>query len=103
MRHQFLYNTKESRFCGVDCYYIYDTKTEEYITDIYNNVTCIHIDRLAKRIYFYGMHTDYHWILEKNYFKMINEFLSLAEAFDIIGYTIDEDCIGGKIYYKYKK
>jgi hypothetical protein len=33
----------------------------------------------------------------------MQEFLDLAEAFEVIGYTVDEDCVGGKIYYKYNK
>jgi hypothetical protein len=48
------------------------------------------------------MHIKEHWILEKYYFNIIQEFLDLAEAFEVIGYTVDEDCVGGKIYYKYK-
>ena len=100
MRYQFLYNSKESRYCNVDCYYIYDTKEKQYVHDVYGNTGCIHIDRHKRIIYFYGMHTDYHWILEKYYYDIIKDFLELAEAFNIIGYHIDEDCVGGKIYYK---
>lgn len=102
MRYQFVYNAKESRFCGVDCYYVYDALEKQNVVDVYNNQTCIHIDRQKRIIYFYGMHTDYHWILEGYFNDIINYFLELAEAYDIVGYYIDEDCIGGKIYYKYK-
>ena len=48
------------------------------------------------------MYVDYHWILEKNYNDIINEFLDLADVFNVIGYTVDEDCVGGKIYHKFK-
>ena len=102
MRYQFIYQTKESRYSKLETYYIFDTKTNEFVYDVFNNVGCISLDRQNKIIYFYGMHTDYHWILEKVYYKIIEEFLDLTIAFDIIGYTIDEDCIGGKIYYKNK-
>ncbi len=102
MKYQFIYDSKESKFCSVDCYYVYDTRDGKRVTDVYDNTTCIHIDRHKRIIYFYGMHTDYHWILEKQvFFNIINEFLELADAFGIIGYHIDEDCVGGKIYYKY--
>lgn len=102
MRYQFIYNSKESRFQNTECYYVYDTVNKEDVTDLFNNRTCIHIDRKNRIIYFYGMHVDYHWILEKHYFEIINEFLDLAVTYDIIGYTIDENCVGGKIYYKNK-
>ena len=102
MRYQFVYQAKESRFSKLETYHIFDTKTNEFVYDVYNNVGCISLDRKNRRIYFYGMHTDYHWILEKFYFEIIEEFLDSAIAFDIIGYTVDEDCVGGKIYYKNK-
>lgn len=102
MRYQFIYNAKESRYCGVDCYYIYDTKDKKHVYDLFENIGCVHVDRQKKIIYFYGMHVKEYWILEKYYFDIIQEFLDLAEAFEVIGYTVDEDCVGGKIYYKYK-
>lgn len=102
MRYQFIYNAKESRYCGVDCYYIYDSKNKKYVYDLFENIGCVHIDRKKKIIYFYGMYFEEHWILEKYYFDIIQDFLNLAEAFEVIGYTVDEDCVGGKIYYKYK-
>jgi hypothetical protein len=49
------------------------------------------------------MHVDNHWILEKYYYDIIEEFINLAELYDIIGYKVDEDCVGGRIYYKYIK
>jgi hypothetical protein len=48
------------------------------------------------------MFTDYHWILERYFNDIINEFLDLADVFNVIGYTVDEECIGGQIYYKHK-
>ena len=102
MRYQFLYNTKESKcYNNCECYYIYDSKNKDYVYDVFNNVGCIHIDRSRRQIYFYGMHVDNHWILEKYYYDIIKEFLTLAEAYDIEGYHIDEYCVGGEIYYKY--
>ena len=44
MRYQFVYNSKESRFCNVECYYVYDTVYKEEVTDLFNNKTCVHID-----------------------------------------------------------
>ena len=102
MRYQFVYNSKESRYCNVECYYVYDTVYKEEVTDLFNNRTCVHIDRKNRVIYFYGMYVDCHWILEKNYNDIINEFLDLADVFNVIGYTVDEDCVGGKIYHKFK-
>lgn len=102
MRYQFIYNSKESRYYDSECYYIYDTINKEEVTDVYNNRTSIHVDRKNRVIYFYGMFTDYHWILERYFNDIINEFLDLADVFNIIGYTVDEECIGGQIYYKHK-
>ncbi len=103
MRYQFVYNAKESRYSKMESYYIYDTKDKKYIFDMYNNIGCISLDRDNRRIYFYGMHVAEHWILENFYLEIIQEFLELAEGFNIVGYTIDEDCVGGKIYYKYEE
>lgn len=102
MRYQFVYNSKESRYYKAECYYIYDTVNKEEVVDVYNNRTCVHVDRGNRVIYFYGMFTDYHWILERYFNDIINEFLDLADVFNIIGYTVDEDCVGGQIYYKHK-
>ena len=102
MRYQFVYNSKESRYYNAECYYIYDTINKEDVVDVYNNRTSIHVDRKNRVIYFYGMFTDYHWILEGYFNDIINEFLDLADVFNIIGYTVDEDCVGGKIYHKFK-
>ena len=102
MRYQFIYNSKESRFQNTECYYVYDTVNKEDVTDVFNNRTCIHIDRKNRIIYFHGMFTDYHWILEGYFNDIINEFLDLADVFNIIGYTVDEECVGGQIYYKHK-
>ena len=102
MRYQFVYNSKESRYYKAECYYIYDTVNKEEVVDVYNNRTCVHVDRENRVIYFYGMFTDYHWILERYFNDIINEFLDLADVFNIIGYAVDEDCVGGKIYYKFK-
>ena len=49
------------------------------------------------------MHVDYHWILNKFFYAIILEFLNLSDAFNVLDYTIDEDCVGGKIYYNNKK
>lgn len=103
MRYQFIYHSKESRFSKLETYHVYDTKYQEYVYDIYNNVCCVSIDRDERIIYFYGMHVDSHWILEKYYYDIIEEFINLAELYDIIGYKIDEECVGGQIYYKYIK
>ena len=102
MRYQFVYNSKESRYYDSECYYIYDTINKEDVVDVYNNRTSIHVDRKNRVIYFYGMFTDYHWILEGYFNDIINEFLDLADVFNIIGYAVDEECIGGQIYYKHK-
>ena len=52
MRYQFIYNAKESRYCGVDCYYIYDTKDKKYVYDLFENIACVHVDRQKRIIYF---------------------------------------------------
>ena len=55
MRYQFIYNAKESRFSGEECYYVYDTKDKNYVFDLTNDITCFHINRERKIIYIYGM------------------------------------------------
>ena len=45
MRYQFVYNSKESGYYNVECYYVYDTVYKEEVTDLFNNRTCVHIDR----------------------------------------------------------
>ena len=103
MRYQFIYNSKESRYAKLETYYVYDVHEKKYVHDVYNNVCCVALDRDNKTIYFYGMHVDYHWILDKFFYEIILEFLNLSDAFNVLDYTIDKDCVGGKIYYNNNK
>ncbi len=100
MRYQFAYNSKESRYAGQEIYYIYDTKDEDYVYDIKHDIASISIDRDAQVIYFNGMDIEEHWILSKYYQSMIEEFLSLACVFNIVGFRVAEECTGGQIYYR---
>lgn len=98
---RFIYDTKESRFSNMECYYLYDVKTNEIIYDVKLNKTMIMIDRPNKLIYFMGMETEEHYILEKQfYYKLIKQFIE-DEAYECNNYTVMKNCTGGEIYYKY--
>lgn len=99
---EFIYNSKNSRYSTLECYDIYDTNDLELVYDLKYNRSYIGIDRKNKTIYFMSMDAEDHWILEKQYyFKIIKEFLANASVYDCEGYTVNADCTGGKIYYKY--
>ena len=102
MRYHFIYNSKESRYSKLETYYVYDTQERNYVYDENKNVTCVALDRDHKVIYFYGMHTSSHWILKGFYNDIILSFLNMVDAFNALDYTVDEDCVGGKIYYQFK-
>ena len=98
----FIYDSKESRFSNLECYYIYDTKTNEIVQDIKLTKSMISIDRSKKLVYFTGMETENHYILAKMYFyKIIKQFLD-DEASECNNYTVVKNCTGGEIYYKYE-
>jgi hypothetical protein len=103
MRYEFLYDSKESRYSGIEKYYVYDTVSKDYVYDIHGNKTCVGINREYETIYFFDMHIGEHWILEKFFLCIIEEFISRAEMYGIINYRIDDLCIGGQIYYKNKR
>lgn len=100
MRYQFAYNSKESRYSGQEIYYVYDTQSKDYVYDIKHDIASISIDRNAQVIYFNGMDIEEHWILSKYYQCIIDEFLSLACVFNIVGFRVAEESTGGQIYYK---
>jgi hypothetical protein len=100
MRYHFTYNSKESRYCGQEVYYVYDIKEKDYVYDIKYDIASISIDRDARAIYFNGMDIEGHWILFKYYQGIIDEFLSLAYVFDVVGFRVAEECTGGQIYYQ---
>ena len=94
----FIYDTKESRFSNLECYYIYDIKNNEIVQDIKLTKSLISIDRNNKLIYFTGMETEDHYILAKMcYYKIIKQFLE-DKAYECNNYTVVEDCTGGEIY-----
>ena len=98
----FIYDSKESRFSNLECYYIYDTKTNEIVQDVKLTKSMISIDRSKKLVYFTGMETENHYILAKMYFyKIIKQFLD-DEASECNNYTVVKNCTGGEIYYKYE-
>lgn len=100
----FIYDSKESRFSNLECYYIYDTKTNEIVQDIKLNKTVVGIDRKNKLIYFMGMETEEHYILAKQYYyKLIQQFLNDAKNYSCEGYDIFYGTTGGMLYYKYNK
>lgn len=104
MNIQFIYDVVESNYSNLDCYSIYDFTNNELIYDVKSNKSLIMIDRNNEIIYFMGMETEGHWILDKTYYyKIIQEFINNSEKYGCKNYLIYEDCTGGKIYYKYKK
>ena len=99
----FIYDTKESRYSNLECYYIYDTKNNEIVQDLKLTKTMISIDRDNKLIYFTGMETEDHYILAKMcFYKIIKQFLE-DEIYECNNYTVVKNCTGGEIYYKYNK
>ena len=99
----FIYDSKESIFSNLECYYIYDIKNNEIVQDIKLTKSLISIDRSKKLVYFTGMETEDHYILAKMYFyKIIKQFLE-DEASECNNYTVVKNCTGGGIYYKYNK
>ena len=98
----FIYDTTESKYSNLECYFIYDLTTNELVQDVKLNKTMIRIDRNNKIIYFMNFETEDHWILEKNYFmKIIQKFMDQADDYDCENYTICPDTSGGELYYKY--
>ncbi len=99
---QFIYDVVESKYSNLECYSIYDFKNNDVVYDTKSNKSLIMIDNKNKIIYFMGMETEEHWILEKHYYyKIIQEFIDNSERYGCKDYLVFEDCSGGKIYYKY--
>ena len=103
MNIEFVYYSQKSRYSHLECYSVYDLKNKELIYDSKNDRTEVILDRKNKIIYFMGMEANGLWILEKGfYFKIIKEFLKNEKRYNCENYTIDDNCTGGQIYYKYK-
>ena len=100
---QFIYDVVESNYSNFECYSVYDFINNGLVYDLKEHKTMAMIDRRNKIIYFMGMKTEGHWILEKNYYyKIIQEFVNNLDRYGCEGYLIYEHCSGGEIYYKYK-
>ena len=51
-----------------------------------------------------GMETEDHYILAKQYYyKLIQQFLNIAENYFCEGFDIFHGTTGGMLYYKYNK
>ncbi len=105
MRYQFIYNLQETKgsYNGTECYYVYDMVQHDYVYDLAGKRTTVFINRNTKTICFYGMEVQEHWILKKNFYDIIKEFLDTAEMLNVQDYVIEKYSSGGEIYYEYKE
>ena len=98
----FIYDSKESRFSKLECYYIYDSVNQEILEDNKLNKCSICLDRENKLIYFMGMEVGEHYILEEQfYIKIIKKFMDERKCYNCEDYDVFMGTTGGMMYYKH--